>query len=456
MNAELEKILCGYRERRVAVIGVGVSNMPLVRLLCAHGVIPTVCDLRRREALGETGDELEALGVELRLGEDYLRGLDFDLIFRTPGLLPTNSELSAAVERGAELTSEMELFFRVCPCTIIAVTGSDGKTTTTSLIAELLRAEGKTVHVGGNIGRPLLADSELMQPQDYAVVELSSFQLMSMCAAPHIAVVTNVSPNHLDMHTDMEEYTKAKMNVFLGQSASDVLVTNLDNEISASFAACAAGELRGFSCIKEPENGVCLKNGVIYDVSGGVRRELLREKDILLPGHHNVENYMAAAAAVRGIVSVQTLREVAAAFAGVEHRLELVREFRGCVFYNDSIASSPTRTIAGLRAVKKPIVLIAGGYDKNIPFDELGSEIVARVKRLVLTGDTAEKLFAAVQAAGGIETHLEPDFDSAVRLAASLAEPGDAVLFSPACSSFDKFRNFAERGERFKAIINSL
>lgn len=447
------------RHKTVAVIGIGVSNTPLLELLLAEGIRVTACDKRSREQMGEQAEHLEQLGCELHLGADYLKDLDADVIFRTPGLRPDVPEIAACVDRGAVLTSEMEVFFEVCPCTIIAVTGSDGKTTTTTIIAELLKAAGKRVWVGGNIGHPLLCEADGMLATDYAVLELSSFQLMTMKHSPHIAVVTNLAPNHLDVHRDMAEYVAAKENIFRHQSGEDVAVFNADNDITAEQSRRAPGRARLFSRQDEVADGVFLRGEDIVCRSGGHERVIMTTGDIKIPGVHNVENYMAAIAAVDGLVPDEVIRRFAREFGGVEHRIELVRTYRGVRYYNDSIASSPSRTIAGLRSFHEKVILIAGGYDKHIPFDVLGPEIVEHVKLLVLCGATADKIRAAVENAPGYQPG-KPEildvtpFTAAVEAARDRAQPGDVVTLSPACAAFDQFKNFAERGKFFKSIVN--
>ena len=447
------------RHKTVAVIGIGVSNTPLLELLLAEGIRVTACDKRSREQMGEQAEHLEQLGCELHLGADYLKDLDADVIFRTPGLRPDVPEIAACVDRGAVLTSEMEVFFEVCPCTIIAVTGSDGKTTTTTIIAELLKAAGKRVWVGGNIGHPLLCEADGMLATDYAVLELSSFQLMTMKHSPHIAVVTNLAPNHLDVHRDMAEYVAAKENIFRHQSGEDVAVFNADNDITAEQSHRAPGRARLFSRQDEVTDGVFLRGEDIVCRSGGHERVIMTTGDIKIPGVHNVENYMAAIAAVDGLVPDEVIRRFAREFGGVEHRIELVRTYRGVRYYNDSIASSPSRTIAGLRSFREKVILIAGGYDKHIPFDVLGPEIVEHVKLLVLCGATADKIRAAVENAPGYRPG-KPEildvtpFTAAVEAARDRAQPGDVVTLSPACAAFDQFKNFAERGKFFKSIVN--
>ena len=439
------------RGKKIAVLGLGVSNRPLVQLLLEYGCDVTGCDRVTREKLDEPVLALERAGCHLRLGEDYLAGLQADVVFRTPGMHPGNPAICRLREQGAEITSEMDVFFRVAPCHLIAVTGSDGKTTTTTLIAEMLKAAGKTVWLGGNIGTPLLPLCRRMQAEDYAVVELSSFQLMDMTRSPQRAVVTNLAPNHLDVHKDMEEYVQAKKNIFRFQKPGDLLVLNADNAITAGFSG--VGETHFFSR-KAPTN--CIWQEGDWIVRRG--QKVLNVQDILLPGVHNIENYMAAMAAVEELVSDECICSVAKNFGGVEHRIELVRIKDGVKFYNDSIASSPSRTIAGLRSFSQKVILIAGGYDKHIPYDVLGPEICAHVSRLFLCGATAGKIRTCVEAQPGQKPEMVDcgDFDSAVQAAARAAQPGDIVLMSPASASFDQFKNFMERGDRFKQLVKEL
>ncbi|MBQ6160441.1 MAG: UDP-N-acetylmuramoyl-L-alanine--D-glutamate ligase [Oscillospiraceae bacterium] len=448
------------KNKRVLVLGVGVSNRPLVRLLLRYGIDVSCCDKTPRDKLDAEVLELEAQGAKLHLGEGYLDGLTGDVVFRTPGLHPDTPQIKALREGGAVITSEMEAFFAVCPANIIAVTGSDGKTTTSTLISELLKKQGFRVWLGGNIGTPLLDRADEMRPDDKVVLELSSFQLMYFPYSPHTAVITNLSPNHLDIHKDMEEYVTAKENLYLHQTADDLLILNRDNPITHAFVSKAKGRVLEFSRLTEPERGVFLRDGVIWRKGERIEK-VLDQSDILLPGIHNVENYMAAILAVGELVSPETIREVARSFGGVEHRIELVREKDGVRYYNDSIASSPTRTIAGLRSFSQKLILIAGGYDKHVPFEPLGPEIVEHVKTLILTGATAPKIEAAVLAApnyrsGSPEILHEEDFYEAIRLAARTAKPGDVVILSPAGPAFDKFKNFMVRGKEFKKTVMAL
>ena len=453
MNSKFEEYFSSLKNKKIAVLGLGVSNRPLVRLLLEFGCDVIGCDKTPREKLDDEVLALEKAGCKLHVGETYLDGVEADIVFRTPGMHPSNPAIEALRARGAEVTSEMEVFFELCPCTLLAVTGSDGKTTTTTLVSEMLKAAGKTVWLGGNIGTPLLPLVREMKETDYAVVELSSFQLMDMKRSPARAVITNLAPNHLDIHKDMAEYIKAKTNIFRYQDERGLLILNADNAITSGFRG--NGTTRFFSRQKEAD--VCVTDGVICRHG----EKVLPVEDILIPGVHNVENYMAAIAMVEGLVDDETIRHVAKTFGGVEHRIELVRVKDGVKFYNDSIASSPSRTIAGLRSFPEKVILIAGGYDKHIPYDVLGPEICKHVKKLFLGGATGEKIRQAVISCPEYDSQkLEimdcGSFEPAVRAAAAAAKAGDVVLMSPASAAFDQFKNFMVRGEYYKKLVKEL
>ena len=457
----LNEYVNSIKDKRIAVIGVGVSNTPLINLLLSCGCNVTVCDKRSIGEMGMEALDLINRGAKLKLGEDYLEGLDHDIIFRTPGLMPFDPHLEAAKARGSLITSEMEVFFALCPCKTIAVTGSDGKTTTTTIISELLKAAGYRVHLGGNIGHPLLCEIPETVADDIAVLELSSFQLHSMYCKPNVAVVTNISPNHLDKHKDYQDYIDAKRAEFEHQNEDDKLILNFDDEHSAYYAHFAHAPVSYFSDKNRVDRGVICENGVILRVNGTEQQEIMGAEEIKLPGEHNLLNYLAAFAAVDGLVSNEICRQVAMRFAGVEHRLEQVRVLNGVTYINDSIGTSPTRTSAGLHALKVKPIVIAGGYDKHIPFDGLGDELCRFAKRVFLTGDTAESIHKAIvnspyYAESGLEIQRIDDFKEAVLAASASAEPGDIVLLSPACAAFDRFKNFAERGKYFKEIVMEL
>lgn len=450
------------RGKKIAVVGAGVSNMPLIRMLSECGADVCVYDRRTADKMEETYEELRELGVDTVLGEGYLDKIadGTKMVFKTPGVRFDVPALVEAEKNGAVITSEMELFFETCPSKIIAVTGSDGKTTTTSLIYDMLTRGGYTCHLGGNIGRPLVAEVEEIKSEDISVVELSSFQLHTMKKSADIAVVTNVTPNHLDWHTDFDEYVDAKRAVFKYQSEGGRVVLNYDNEITKSFGDGVDGAVY-FSSKSVLEKGFSLKDGYIVRTEDNKAEcRVLDADEIYIPGMHNVENYMAAAAAVEGLVDDGVIRETAREFKGVPHRIEFIRELDGVKYYNDSIASSPARTTAGLKSFGgKKVVLIAGGYDKKIPFDEFGEVVNQYVKKLVLVGLTSEKIETAVKNASnfdGLPIYRCEEFKEAAEKAKEVAESGDIVILSPACASFDLFKNFEVRGNTFKDIVKSF
>ncbi len=448
--------------KEIALVGIGVSHTGLIKMLAGMGLDVTAYDRRTREELGPVCDDLEAAGARLELGPKYLKRLRGDIIFRTPGMNYFTPELVEVRKAGCIVTSEMEVFFDLCPCKIIGVTGSDGKTTTTTLIAEMLRAEGKTVHLGGNIGKALLPEIESVKATDYAVVELSSFQLISMRQSPDISVITNIAPNHLDVHKNMEEYIDAKTNIFLHQNGFSKTVLNGDNRITNGFARQVRGQLNLFSRLRAVQQGAWMdQNGIIWYSINDSQTRLMPADTIRLPGVHNIENYLAAISAVWGLVSKDTIRRVAREFGGVEHRIEFVRELDGVKWYNDSIATSPTRTIAGLNSFNQKLIIIAGGYDKKIPFEPLAPEILKNVKILILTGATAPKIEAAVTscpgyAESGLRILHARDLADAVAQARDASAPGDIVSLSPACASFDAYPNFEARGRHFKELVQEL
>lgn len=454
MQSAFETYFEGLRGKKVAVLGLGVSNRPLVRLLLEYGCQTLGCDRTPREKLDPEVLELEKLGCKLHVGDNYLDGVEAEIVFRTPGMHPNIPAIQGLREQGAYITSEMEVFFEVCPCHLIGITGSDGKTTTTTLISEILKAGGRKVWLGGNIGAPLLPRCREMEKDDYAVVELSSFQLMDMRRSPEIAIVTNLAPNHLDVHKDMQEYVDAKKNIFNYQTKSSKLILNADNDITSGFTG--KGETLFFSR-KERTNGVYEENGVIYRRGEPV----LKSSDIMIPGTHNVENYMAAIAAVEGLVEDSAILEVARNFGGVEGRMEFVRTKDGVKFYNDSMASSPSRTICGLKCYQEKVLLIAGGYDKHIPYEPVAPYICEHVKKLYLNGATTGLIRQAVESCPDYDPRELKIYDcgvleTAIRAADRDAKSGDIVLLSPASASFDQFKNFVERGRFFKKIVKEL
>jgi len=444
--------------KNVAVVGIGVSNIPLIRFLVKLGAVVTAFDQKTREELGEIADEFDNLSVSLELGEGYLDRLTgFDVVFKTPSMRIDSEALVRAKNEGAYITSEMEEFVRYCKGKVFGVTGSDGKTTTTTIISKLLSEAGYKTWVGGNIGTPLFANVEEINEEDMVVLELSSFQLMTMNLPIEVALVTNLAPNHLDMHKDMQEYIDSKKNIFLYQDKRGVLVLNRENEITHSFVEEAKGKVLEFSSKREIKDGAYFKDNILFLNE----EEVCNKDDIVIKGMHNIENYLAAFLAVKDDVSISVMKKVAQTFTGVEHRCELVREVDGVKYYNDSIASSPTRTLAGLFAFDRRVILIAGGYDKQIPFEPLAEEGHPYIKHLILLGDTKEQIkksFDKLKEEKGIDTSivLVNTLEEAVEKARELSEEGDVVTLSPACASFDMFPNFAVRGNKFKEIVNKL
>ena len=454
---KLDEFKYNVAGKNITVIGIGISNLPLIKYLVSLGANVTACDRRSAEDLGENYTELEKLGVKFNLGDGYLNNLSGDMIFKTPGMRYDVPELLKAKENGSIVTSEMEVFFEVCPSHIIAVTGSDGKTTTTTLIHKMMTDAGYKTRFGGNIGNPLLTDTEKMKENDWVILELSSFQLHTMRKSPEIAVITNISPNHLDMHKDYKEYIDAKKNIMLYQNEGDTLIVNADNQVTADIGKSANGAVKYFSRNGMADvylDGNIIKRGIV---------EILNIKDIKIPGMHNVENYMAAIAAVSGLVSKDVIVNVAKTFGGVEHRIELVRTLDGVKYYNSSIDSSPNRTINTLRVFPNKVIMIAGGKDKGIPYDEIGPALAEHVKVLILIGATSDKIQEALDAeinktgnGKDIEVIRATSYEDAVNTARSKAHDGDVVLLSPASTSFDMFRNFEERGNLFKKMVNEL
>ena len=451
------------------VIGLGISNRPLISFLLGHGAAVTARDRSERQKLGAYADELEALGVRLFLGEDYLENITEEVVFRSPGIRPDLPQIDRAVKRGAILTSEMELFLELTPARTVGITGSDGKTTTTTLthliLEEAARRRGGRVFVGGNIGTPLLPLVEEMGERDVAVVELSSFQLMTAPRSVERAAITNLSPNHLNWHVDMEEYIQSKTNIYR-HAPNQRAVFNADNPTSHALIASYGGVKTLFSSSRATraafgellgvaDSAVYARDGVVYLSSGAEERAVMRVSDLLLPGVHNLENMMTAIAITDGMADAEDVCRVASSFVGVEHRLERVRVLDGVTYYNSSIDSTPTRTAAALSALPKKPIVICGGCDKHIPFDTLAESICSKARAVVLTGETAPAIAKALEEAQcPLPIYRRDRFDDAVVCAHDVAETGDIVLLSPACASFDAFANFMERGRRFKDLVN--
>jgi len=463
LNISIEAFKKTMIGKKVSVVGIGISNLPALEFLSGCGSVITACDKRKEQDMDpDVLDKVHSLCDYTHFGEDYLDHFDGeDIILKAPGVNPSLPQIVKAKKDGIEVTSEMEIFMSLCPCKMIGVTGSDGKTTTTTLIYKILNESGYKCHVGGNIGKPLLNIVDTIHPDDFVILELSSFQLMNIKVSPHIAVITNISPNHLDYHKDMSEYVDAKSQIFRHQNKDGKLVVNKDNSITAAFAGKQNGFVEFFSR-RYSESEAHLEDGYLCFKG----EKIVKASDIKIKGDHNVENYLAAICATMDFATKRAVEIVAKNFGGVEHRMEFVRKLNGVSFYNDSIGSSPARTIAGLKAHTGDIVLIAGGRDKNLNYDELGLMIREKVSALVLVGETSEKISQSVKKAFGgnvtIPVYHQVEYSMAVKGAYALArgikkdDNEVSVILSPASTSFDMFKNFEERGNKYKEIVNSL
>ena len=463
VNKKLEEFNNYIRFRKIAIIGLGVSNIPLLDYMYENKANVTVFDERQQTSISqEILEKINTYEFNYYFGDDCLKNLkNFDIIFRSPSCLPTKQELIEESNRGAIITSEIEMLIKMCPAKIIGVTGSDGKTTTTSLIYNILNNAKYNTYLGGNIGTPLFTKLQEIKPEDIVVLELSSFQLMDMNISPDISVITNITPNHLNIHKDYEEYINAKKNIFKHQSKDGILVLNYDNEITKECAKEANGKVIFFSGTQKIDDGYIVDNGIIKQCNDKIRKHLIDKKDIILRGNHNLENIATAIAATETLVDIDTAIEAIKKFKPVEHRLEFVKEIDGVKWYNDSVSSSPTRTIAGLNSFEEDIVLIAGGYDKNLDYNPIAKPIINHVKTLILLGQTSEKIFNAVKRESErenkkIKIYMCDSLEQTVNIAKKYSEKGQIVLFSPASASFDLFKNFADRGNKFKQIVNNL
>ena len=463
VNKDLIELNNYLKNRKVAIIGLGVSNIPLIDYMHKYGAKVTVFDNRIIEDIPkETLKKITDYAIDFSFGPNNLSKLkDFDIIFRSPSCLPTVPELVKEANRGEIITSEIELLMKLCPCKVIGVTGSDGKTTTTSLIYEILNKNGYNCYLGGNIGTPLFTKLEEMQPEDIVVLELSSFQLMGMEISPDISVITNITPNHLNVHSSYEEYIDAKKNIFKYQDEKGIVVLNYDNKLTKEAAKEANGKVIFFSSQNKLDDGIILDGDTIKECNDKLRRHILNTNSVNLRGTHNFENICAAVAATKSLVDIDDAVKAIKEFKGVQHRLEFIRELDGVKWYNDSIGSSPTRTIAGLNSFDERIVLIAGGYDKHLDYKPMAKPILEKVDTLILIGDTAAKIFDVVKEEAekqgkDIKIYMCDEFKNIVEVAKKTAKPGQIVLFSPASASFDMFKNFEERGNKFKELVNNL
>ncbi len=462
-NEKLKEFNEYIRFRKVAVIGLGVSNIPLLDYLYEKKAKVTVFDERTIDEINKNiKDKITAYNFEFSFGKNCLENLkDFNIIFRSPSCLPTRPELEAEEKRGAVVTTEVEMLMEMCPCKIIGVTGSDGKTTTTSLINSILQTAGYNTFLGGNIGTPLFTRLPEMKPDDIVVLELSSFQLMNMNISPDIAVITNITPNHLNIHKDYEEYIESKKNIFKNQDENGILILNYDNDITRNCSKEANGKVVFFSSKTKLDNGFIVDEDIIKECDDRVRKHIINADEIILRGKHNLQNIATALAATKTLVNMDTAIRAIKEFKPVEHRIEFIKEIDGVKWYNDSASSSPTRTISGINAFKENIILIAGGYDKNLDYEPLAKPIVEKVSTLILIGQTAEKIFEVVKREADIQNkkikiYMCDALEQTIDLAKKSAKKGDVVLFSPASASFDMFKDFADRGQKFKNLVNNI
>lgn len=463
INKKLEEFEDFLKFRKVAIIGLGVSNIPLIDYMFEKKANVTVFDDREETSIQkEVLDKINEYKFKFYFGKDSLKNLkNFDIIFRSPSCLPTKPELMAEETRGAIVTTEIEMLMKMCPCKILGVTGSDGKTTTTSLINSILKKAGYNTYLGGNIGTPLFTKLKEITPDDIVVLELSSFQLMGMDISPNISVITNITPNHLNIHKDYQEYIDSKKNIFKFQNENDIVVLNYDNEITRNCEKEANSKVVFFSGKTKLDDGFIVDEKIIKECNDGIRKHILDTKDVLLRGKHNFENIATALAATKTLVSTDIAVEAIKEFKPVEHRLEFVREIDKVKWYNDSVSSSPTRTIAGLKSFDEDIILIAGGYDKNLDYTSIAKPIIEKVKGLILIGQTSGKIYEAVKNElenqnKNLDIYMCDNLQDTVNLANKISKPGQVVLFSPASASFDMFKNFADRGIKFKNLVNNL
>ena len=462
-NQKLKEFNEYIRFRKVAIIGLGVSNLPLLDYLYEKKSQVTVFDERTIDEISkDIIDKITTYGFEFSFGKNCLEKLKgFSIIFRSPSCLPTKPELQEEARKGAIVTTEVEMLMEMCPCKIIGVTGSDGKTTTTSMINAILQKAGFNTFLGGNIGTPLFTKLPEIKPDDIVVLELSSFQLMNMQISPDIAVITNITPNHLNIHKDYDEYIESKKNIFKNQNENGILILNYDNDITRNCNKEANGKVIFFSSKTKLDNGFIVDEDIIKECDEKVRKHILNINEVILRGNHNFQNIATALAATKSLVDTDIAVEAIKEFKPVEHRIEFIREIDGVKWYNDSASSSPTRTLSGINAFKENIILIAGGYDKNLEYEPLAKPILDKVSTLILIGQTAEKIFDVVKTESeeqnkNININICDSLEQTIDVAKKSAKKGDVVLFSPASASFDMFKNFADRGEKFKNLVTNI
>lgn len=460
MNKELNNFNNQLKGKKIAIIGAGVSNIPLIKYLYDLECKITLFDKNNLSNLSkEVKDLIDEYKPNLSLGTNYLEKLSgYDIIFRSPSFLPTNPYLIKEEEKGALITTEVEQVIRLAPCKVIGVTGSKGKTTTTTIINEILTKLGYHTFLGGNIGIPLFTKIKSMKKNDIVVLELSSFQLMNMKVSPNISLITNISPDHLDIHNSYEEYIDAKKCIFKNQTKNDVIILNKNDKIVKEMAKETISIVKYFGTNKIKDSYYLKDNYIKYNDN-----IIIDTRKLILKGKHNYLNICAALNVINEITKIPNdkIENIVKKIRSVHHRLEFIREIDGIKWYNDSASTTPDKTLAGINSFQEKIVLIAGGYDKNISYEPLAIPILKKVSKLILFGDTKNKIYEAVMKEKkknnyDIKIYVMDTLEEVIDVAYEVSQSGEVVLFSPASASFDMFKNAYQRGEKFIELVNKL
>lgn len=451
--------------KKIAILGLGDENVALISYLVKHGVERlTICDRKGREGLKTQIAKLQPTNIEtaLEVGENYLNNLqNFDIIFRSPGLPYLNEKILRAKEQGVIISSATKLFFELCHSPIIGVTGTKGKGTTATLISEILKTADKRVYLAGNIGNSPFEFLDTLNSDDIVILELSSFQLQDMDRSPHIAVVLDIKSDHLDYHQNQEEYVAAKENIVKYQTKDDIAIINADYPTSSAFGKLTTGRKYWFSRRKPVTPGSYLENDNIVLDLDNYKEIICNKNEVTLRGEHNLENICASLTAARLVgAELDAIKSTVKTFPGLEHRLEFVKEIRGTKFYNDSFSTTPDTAIAAIKSFSEPIILIAGGSEKNANYEELGKTIAnSNIKTAILIGETGPKIEVSIKnnESRGIKIiNSCKNLDEVIDAVKAEMQPGDVVLLSPASASFDWFKNYKDRGNQFKQAINKI
>jgi len=456
-----------YKGKKITVMGLGLfgGGVGAVKYLVSQGADVTVTDLKSAEELSASLKLLDELPFRLRLGKHYEEDfVNVDMLVVSPAVPNDSRFLQLAFENRVHIDSELSIFFSLCPAPVIGITGSNGKSTTTSLLGEMLKEAGIKTWVGGNIGISLLENLEEIEPDDVVVLEISSFQLEYLARiemSPHISIITNIAPNHLDRHKTMENYIGAKKAIIHYQQEGDYAIMNYDDPTLKKWEGESKGRHLWYSTTKELEHGAFLRNNEIIINHNSKKTVIPCSTQINIKGIHNWQNIMAASyAATLMHADVESIKSAITGFIGLEHRLEYVHTINGVQYYNDSKATTPEAAIAGIKAFDSPTILIAGGYDKQVSFHQFAQECVRNTKCVILIGETAKTIQKLIQDIKGEKTkpevYMAASLDESVKNAYEVAKSGDIVLLSPACASFGMFTNYEERGKRFKALISQL